>query len=356
MLRKLLTIALALTALTASTAAASTLQSDSLLTPSGTLYVLESEFTHKLPEGEVDTYSERVLRLITQVEGETTSEFVPASLNGGWHSDPTLTYDEETDTLIAFWQFSESIVASELLIATYRDGAWSEPAQINSAAWRLRDNFRIATTHWVEETTEEGLVTRVPALTVHAIYWESRGDGEAARYAMISFLDGQVMSVVERDLIEWISPDAPQEPVVLPDNYDREVFRHPAIIESATRESVDVIFADFDRSRLHRITLRPIRENGVLTVPDGIWRGDIKPPRGGLIQGTGDSVQTVVNGSTIAMYTRTPEELRYQLLSNGEWKEVRSITPTAITSLDSAVSALHRLVASTRETPARAIE
>lgn len=355
MLRRTLTLAFALTALATPVVADTTLQRDSLLTPAGTLYVLESEFTHKI-EAEIDTHSERVLRLVRQENGEITTEFVPASLQGGWHSNPTLTYDIETDTLIAFWQYSESIVSSELLIATYRDGAWSEPAQINTAAWRSRDNFRIATTHWVAETDEEGQTSRVPSLTVHAIYWEARGDGEAARYAMISFLDGHVVDVVERDLAEWISPEAPADPVILPDGYDVEVFRHPAIVESANRESVDVIFADFDKARLHRITVRPIRQNGVLTVPDGIWRGDIMPPRGGMIQGTSTSVETVVNGSTIALYTLSDEELRYSLLSNGEWKEVRSIKPNAVTSLDSAVGALHRLVASARETPVRAIE
>lgn len=346
MLRRLITFALALTALTASSVVASTMQRDSLLTPSGRLYVLESEFTHKL---EVETHSERVLRLIVQENGETFEEFVPASLTGGWHSDPTLTYDSETDTLIAFWQYSESIVSSELLIASYRDGAWSEPAQINAAAFKLRDNFRIATTHWAFETNEEGEIVRVPELTVHVIYWETRGDEEVARYAMISLLDGKISAVSEHDLIEWISADASQEPAELPDDYDRDVFRHPAIFESATRDSVDVVFSDFERARLHRITIRPIRQNGVLTVPDGIWRGDVAPPRRGMIQETGGTVETVVSGSTIALYTRSETELRYQLFSNGEWQTVRSISPTAAATLDGAVSALQRLVASSRD-------
>lgn len=319
---------------------AQSLQQATLLTPAGRLFVVESDFAHVF---EAEGTAPRIMRLTVQDDGETSEEWIPASLHGGWHSDPSLAYDEESDTLFLFWQHSRSLAASELLIASYRDGTWSDPVQINSAAFKFRSHFRIATTRWSTVRDPESEPQLIANLAVHAIYWEQTGEGEEARYAMISFRDGAVAGVEERSPQSWVT-GGDFVPAELPEDFDREVFRHPAILESSKRDSVDIIFADWNRNRLQRITVLPIREDGVLNVPDGIWKGEMPAPGPGVIQANA-TVETIVSGPAAAIYTRTPEELRYQLLAGDDWSETRTVVATRAISLDRALDALNRLVA-----------
>lgn len=338
MRRLLIALVMLLTAPLAT--ASDTLQHATILSPDGTLYTLESDFSFSYG---IESRATRVLRLITQRDGEVHEEFVPASLRSGWHAAPSITYDEATQTLFAFWEHSESIVSSELLIATYRDGEWTEPVSINSAAFKLRRNFQIATTRWSEAYDDAGDAVRIPSLIVHAIYWETNGYDESARYAMISFRDGKVLDIQERSPVSWTLSKGDPVPHPLPSDYDREIFRHPSITAADDGSTVEVVFADFDRSRFHRVRILPKRGNGVLDVPDGIWLGEIgTPDREFAIAGASTSM--IVEGSTVAFYSMNGEELRYQINRNGEWSSVRRIAATQSVTLDRALAALTRLV------------
>lgn len=338
MIRQLLCVLLLLAAPAAM--ASGTRQQSTLLTPAGTLYTLESDFSFNY---EVETSGQRILKLITQQNGETTEEFMPFTLLGGWHGTPSIAFDEETDTLFAFWEHSRSLVSSELLIASYHDGVWSEPVSINSTSYRLRTNLKIATSRFSQGEDEEGNPVLVPSLVVHAIYWEQSGDEESAHYAMIPVREGRLVNIEQRQLITWALSQGNPLPIDIPADYDLEVFRHPSIFESTDGASVEVIFADLYRTRFHRVTIRPIRGNGVLDVPDGIWRGEINPPRPELaINGAATSM--IVSGNTVAFYSRNEAELRYQLYRNGQWQDVRIITATPSISTSTALDALTRLV------------
>lgn len=338
MIRRLLCILILLAA--PAVMAAGTRQQTTLLTPEGTLYTLESDFAFNY-EGEPG--GQRILKLITQHNGETTEAYMPFTLLGGWHGSPSIAYDEQTDTLFAFWEHSRSLVASELLIASYRDGAWSEPVSINSTSFRLRTNLKIATSHFSEVRNEDGELERIPSLVVHAIYWEQTGDEESAHYAMIPVREGRLSNIEQRPLITWALSQGNPLPVDVPEDYDFDIFRRPAIFESLDRASVDIIFGDVPRTRFHRITVRPIREDGVLDVPIGIWHGEINPP-GREIAIQGASTKMLVSGETIAFYAMDAAELRYQLHRNGKWQDVRVVKATSSIPTTTALDALSRLV------------
>lgn len=319
---------------------------DILLTPSGTLYSVESVDPDTL-DG-VESTSVRVLQLTVRNGGEVIRQIVPSTLAGAAHVKPALAYDAESDTLFIFWQKSINAMSSELLFCSYSNGAWSEPTAIDRSSYNVRFGLKIASTAYAASDAEEGEAERVKLLTIHAIWWEQTGYGEEARYAMLSLHDGKVIQTDLRRLIDFTSGTRNEIPAELDADFDRSIFRAPSIATNAGSDSVDVIFADWDRNRMHRVTVRPVLNHGVIRIPDGKSRGEIGAPRGRIAGTSAGEIEMIhaPAADTLAIYGVDGSEVRYTLHRNGEWSPVRALPVSAEVPAEAVIGAIRRLATS----------
>lgn len=313
---------------------------DVVLADDGTVYAVESSFAKDVAG--LRTNSERVLTLTIQNGENSSTTVIPATLTGGWHVDPAVAYDAQSKTLFVFWEAAHNnFNTSELLVAAYQNGTWTEPTSLDPAHLAARQNFRIAITHTTEQATDT-TITHIPEINIHAVWWEDNGAAEWARYAMITIEKGAVTAIDVRDLTSFGGVLAPTSAMSV--DVARELLRHPAVVETTTRDSVDVLFGDTTTLSLRRTNIRPTIQSR-LRVPVGRGGFTIQAPSAGVMS-VGTPVNAILSGDNVAFYfDKTPNTLSYLLYRNGQWSPVRGIALSEKLSHDTAVNALQKLAA-----------
>ena len=312
-----------------------------LLTDEGVVYHVAAEYSYDHPEVHATSSSFLVLT-VREPESAARRLLVPATLTEGSNSEPALAYDGESGTVFIFWQYSVNAMASELrFISLDRYGNWSSPNSFETAAYRFRRNLRIALTHFAGDTdSTSSNVSRVPEINVHATWWESSGMGERARYAMLTLHKGDV-AIQVRDLADFIGSNAKFYEV--PENFNREQFRHPAIFESSESDSVDVVFGDMQRNGFHRVKVTPI-QHGRIRVPVGKSERGFGPA---LHFDMGDSKRIDAispHPDRLIFYFEEDGSIRYIVYRNNEWSSMRKIRLGDGMTRDMAVTAMRGLV------------
>lgn len=341
---KLLRTFLVLALLVPSALLAEDFDRDILLTEEGTLYTIESVYSENVIG--LSTQSTKVLQLTTQRGDLSESVIVPASLNGGMHSDPALAYDSESKTLVVFWQKTPNPrINSDLLFCSLQENRWSEPTLVDNGALSFRFNLRIAVTRYVGERLDNVTVEKKPALVIHAVWWNQDGYGEQAGYAMLSLENGVVKSKQVSDLVDLLGIS--RDPAVAPvsENFDRDLLRNPAIF-AISNDAVEVVFADWQTNRFQKLSIRPIRANGVLIPPIGVWRGDFKALDTPVSINSRVSVIPGAEDGKLLFYFRSPKGIDYLMVNDGVWSDLKSVVINERVSPDAAVEALRRLIVS----------
>jgi hypothetical protein len=341
MIRKLLI--LVVLALAPMVVSAQSAERNVLLTVNGTLYKIAAE------EGStaaVTNSSRKVLRLDIQNGDEKKSLFVPATLTGGSHTRPSLAFDEEGQSLFIFWEKMPNPMSSELLFCSFQNGVFSEPTSISRAAFNFRSALQIeVTSHYFESVSVAKPFVRTKGLSIHAVWWELTGYGEEAHYALITLENGAVAGIHTERLLDFAGSAASKEPAAVPADLDREVFRTPVMFPSPTHDGVDVVFANWETNRFNRVTIRPISQQGVIRVPDGVWRGEIGPPgRPFNDQSSKVGVAGAASTENLVLYSVAENQLEFMLYKNGGWSEPKGVSTSDGISLDTAMAALLRLV------------
>ena len=314
--------------------------SDVLLTSDGTLFIVEIVDGAELPEG---AKANTALRLRTiQGDVETTS-FVPASLVDGFSSSPVLTFDDESETLFIFWVRAPQITTSELVFSSLRDGRFSEATAIDLGLFRVRSNLRIAVTRYAMKEDSRSLVS--PALAVHAVWWETTGFGEKARYALLSISNGAATIIEVRDLVDYLDANRNRDPLAPPLGFDPDVLRYPAIESAATQDRVEVLFGDSDTNRFHRVDIYPVLGDALLKPPVGVTRGELPVPSLDVV--AGDSVSTLIGSAArtdVILFSRSAERIHYVHYDDGAWSAAHTIPVDDRVSESAAIEALRRLL------------
>ena len=313
---------------------------DVLLIPDGTLYTIDSEANDGTAPAQVNHF----LRLTVQRGTDTQSSIVPESLTEGLHYRPALAYDTESKTLFAFWLRMPNAMSSELLLASYANGKWQKAISIDSKPFHLRYNLRIGITRRVATLQKDGTYGDVPALLVHAVWWEVTGDGEEARYALMSVESGNVTSFELHDLAEFTSPG---DTVFAVDaNFNDQILKHPAILDASAPDSVDVLFGDLRTNAFNRVTIHPIAD-GRIHIPIGAHPGG--PHFGApasFSAGWSGRVSTITSGrdgTKLILYNATPNKVSYLLYADGAWSPVKSLAVGDKLTTDGAVAAISRM-------------
>ena len=336
MKRLLLVLALALVPVTLF---ADAVDRDVLLTPDGTLYTVES----MLNDGSAPANVKFFLRVSVQATNDTPQTFnVPDSLTAGVHAHPALAWDSDSKTLFVFWLKMPNPTSSELLLASYHDGTWQPAVSVGNSTFHLVSNLSIRTSHRVAD---------IP-LIVHAVWWEDSGDSESARYGLFVIDKGAVSAMYLDDLgnLLYIDPSGnptvqlPQTYTVDP-NFNREILRHPALIDTGATDSIDVIFGDVKTNTFNRVTLKPVIQ-GRIHIPIGHAPGPrVVAPKSFTNPWTG-SIDTIVSrDGSMLLYNTTRTAVNYIVYSSGgAWASVKSIALSDKLSADAAVAALSRMM------------
>ncbi len=316
---------------------------DVLLTQSGTLYTVESTVNNGAAPAGVSRY----LSLTMQHEnGTPQTVMVPDSLTAGVHWRPALAYDNETQTLFVFWLKMPNAMSSELLLSSYSNGRWQPAASIDNQPYHLRYNLRIAITRRVAQLQRDGSYVDVPALLVHAVWWDETGYGETARYALISIVKGTAGTPELHDLNEFaISP--PMFPNETSAQFNSQILKHPAFVDNGTQDSIDVIFGDTYYKLFNRVTLKPIAD-GRIHIPIGVHPGG--PHIGAPVAFSSDwsgRISTITSphdNNSLLLYNTSVGVVNYIVYSDGSWSTVKTLPITDKLSADAAVAALTRMM------------
>ena len=160
--------------------------------------------------------------------------------------------------------------------------------------------------------------------------------------------NGVVKSKSVFNLNEFVGEHRASTAAELPEDYNRELFRHPAIFEQPTHDSVELIFADWDTNRFEKIGIRPIIAQGYMKPPVGFWRGEI--PAAPEFRTVVESRVTVLPGaglddSNLLFYFRNGGGYKYMIVKNGAWSELKTIAFNEKVTSDMALEAMRKLIA-----------
>ena len=314
---------------------------DVLLTPDGTLYMIESTDNDGTQPAAVQSF----LTLTIQRGNQRMTTNVPESLSGGMHWRPALTYDNDSKTLFVFWLKMPNAFPGELLLASYADGHWQPAVSIDNQSYHLRYNLRIAVTTRISQLQNNGSYADVAALLVHAVWWEETGYGEAARYGLFSVDKGKISFVELHDLSDFTG-SVPMFPTDVDPKFNPEILKHPALIDNGSTNSIDVIFGDKNYAVFNRVTLKPIAD-GRIHIPIGAHPGGprIMAPKSFTDPWTG-RISTIVSphSGSLLLYNTAKDSVSYVMFSSGSWSSVKTVALSDKLSAEAAVAALSRMM------------
>src|SRR3954454_13943323 len=345
---KRLLVTLAISLLSAS-AFAQVADRDVLVTPEGTVYTVEQA----TPSESSGIAATSILQLSIQSgSSEPQHVLVPESLSAGFHSDGALAYDIASKTLFLLWSHMPNGMSSELLLASYREGKWQPAVSIDYRGNSARANLRLGITRRVSQLQKDGTYADVPALVLHALWWDTNGGGEEARYAMLPIENGALSqdSVELHSLEEFVGDHETVNAVDA--KFNSEILRHPGIVSSPMQNSVDVLFGDADNKSIHKVTLHPIAEHRI-HIPVGIGGGNGGGPKAlNLIAPTTFTaawkgpITVIERGDRLIFANATDKALNYLTYSDGTWSDVKSIALSDKLTVETALSAVDKMVSS----------
>jgi hypothetical protein len=344
---KRLLVSLAL-ALFAAAALAQAADRDVLVTLDGTVYTVDQG----IPSSSSGVAAANILELSIQNGSEAPRYLlVPESVLAGYHFGSTLAYDADSKTLFVLWTHMPNGMSSELLLASYRDGKWQPAVSIDNQANHIRTNLRLGITRRVSQLQKDGTYADMPALLLHAVWWDETGSGGEARYAMLPIDNGALSpSAIEVHSLEQFvtATDEPYNAVAA--NFNPEILRHPAIVSSPMQNTVDVVFGDTKTNTIHGVTLHPIADTRV-HIPVGIGGGG---PGGGKLLNLAappsfssnwkGPISVIERGDRLAFANAGDTSLNYITYANGTWSDVKSIGIDNKLSAEAALAALDKMV------------
>ena len=318
---------------------------DVLLTPGGTLFQAQAVDDEKYQLAPGDS----AIQLRVQRDGEVETFLVPASNEGGNNGNPALAWDEETESLFLFWVRAPHLTTSELRFCSFRDGKFSEATTVDQSLFRFRTNLRIAVTRSArvernDDDEDEG-PTSTPALAIHAVWWDSSSRGEGVRYAMLGITNGQASIIEVRDVIDYLGKARNSEPLILGEDFDRHLLRYPSVSTNPAGDSVDIVFADWQTSRINRVEIISVSSGGVLKPPVGVSRGEIGAPVMESVSSSSSVATIARNGKAdVVLYQVQDGRVQYFHFDGTKWRPSKFIALDDVITETEAVTALQRLV------------
>lgn len=328
-------------------AVAQVVDRDTVVTPEGTVYTIETQ----TPSASAQIDATSVLNLSIQNAADLSHVIVPESASAGFHFGGALAYDADSKTLFIIWIHMPNAMSSEILLASYHAGKWQPAVSIDVHSGNIwRSNLRLGITRRVSQLQKDGSYADVPALLLHALWWNDAGSGEDARYAMLPIENGALSqsSIEIHSLEEFVLPGDDKYNDVGA-NFNAEILRHPAIVSSPMQSTVDVVFGDTKNNAIHSVTLHPIADSRI-HIPIGISAGQpIGTPRSlsapaNFTANWSGPVSVLARADRLVFANATDKALNYLTYSNGKWTDVKSIPTDSKFPAEAALAALDKMV------------
>jgi hypothetical protein len=290
----------------------------------------------------------QTLGLTIQNGTDVSHLYVPDSMTSGWHFGGALAYDSDSSTLFVLWIHSDDGYSTELLLTSFHGGKWEPAVSIDNEPYRRRSNLRLGITRRVSQLQTDGTYADVPALLLHAVWWEESGKSEAARYALLTTEKGSLSSIEIHSLEEFIAPADEAYNAVDP-TFNKEILRHPAIVSPPMQSSVDVVFGDTKSNSIHTVTLRPIADARV-HIPVGVGGGNGGPkPRSLAAPPTFSadwkgSITVIERGDRLVFANASETSLSYITYTSGAWTSVKSIAIDSRFPAEAALAAIDKML------------
>ena len=319
---------------------------DVVVTPGGTVYSLEAT----TPPADSSMAASETLALTVRNGDDVSQLYVPESMSSGYHFGGALAYDSDSNTLFVLWTHSNDAYSSEVLLASYHGGKWQPAVSIDNEPYRSRGNLRLGITRRVSQLQSDGSYADVPALLLHAVWWQDSGKSEEARYALLTIEKGALTSIEPHSLEEFVSANEDTYNKVDP-TFNKELLRHPAIVSSPMQSSVEVVFGDTHSNLIHGVTLHPIADIRI-HIPIGIGAGG---PAGGpkprslaappTFNADWKGSITVIERADRLVFANAGEtSLSYLTYANGAWTSVKSIAIDAHFPAEAALAAVDKML------------
>lgn len=319
---------------------------DVLVTPEGTVYTVDTQF----PSNPAADSATSVIDMAVKNGSDLHHLVIPASMSAGYHFGGALAYDPDSKTLFVLWIHMPQTwgMTSEFLLASYRDGNWQPAVSIDSRPYAVRSNLRLGITRRVSQLQKDGTYADVPALILHAVWWDDSVKGEEARYVSLPIENGAVTeSSMDIHSLEEYVPASDETYNAVGANFNAEILRHPAVVSSPMQSSVDVVFGDTRKNVIHSVTLHPIADARV-HIPVGIGGGGPSRPRvlapASFSSDWKGPVSVLSRGGRLVFANANEKSLSYIAFTNGTWTDVKSIAIDARFSAEAALAALDKMV------------
>ncbi len=331
-------------ALSAAAAFAQVADRDVVVTPGGTVYTLEAQ----TPPPDSTMEASETLSLTVRNGDDVSHLFVPESMSSGYHFGGALAYDSDSNTHFVLWTHSNDAFSSEVLLASYHGGQWQPAVSIDNEPYLSRSNLRLGITRRVSQLQSDGSYADVPALLLHAVWWQDSGKTEEARYALLTIEKGALTSIEPHSLEEFVA--ATDDPYNKVDpTFNKALLRQPAVVSSPMQSSVDVIFGDTRSNTIHGVTLHPIADVRI-HIPVGNTGGGNGPKPRSLAAPPTFSADwkgpiTVIERADRLVFANASEtSLSYIMYANGTWTSVKSIAIDARFPAEAAIAAVDKML------------
>jgi hypothetical protein len=320
---------------------------DLLLTPDGTMFAVDREWT--ISGAEFAPAATSYLVLTTRRGDETSRQVIPATMTEGAHINPALAFDSESQMLFVLWERSLTLTHRELLFCTMdHNGNWGDPVTFAGDANAYRTNLRIAVTRKVDLVPVDDDPSVVPGISVHAVWWEQNRyqNDEYAQYALFSVYNGEVTGIETRRLTSLLTNLEKRDPQPVPAGFDAEVLRHPALFSMPTSDAVDVVFGDAATNGFHRLGIRPGKKYADARVHIPLGRRETNFPSPGFATSNSEARVGSINGDPdrLAFFLREKQTVRYVTYKDSKWSTVQSILLDEKVSAEAAIDAIRRLL------------
>ena len=314
-----------------------------LLTPDGTLYTVERAWSRDYPF--VAAQSNSFLLLNERRGDQYVRYIVPGTLADGIHTNPTLAYDAESKTVFLFWQYSHSLMHSELYFSAFSDGNWTPELTFGSAR-NARSNLRIAVTRKVTVDGPTGQYV-LPEINVHAVWWEynTATGKQSAQYALVGIEKGQVIPPTETYALSSfgeLSPKAEAEP-----GFNADILKHPALFVTPGQDAVEIIFGNTETNAFRRVTVRPLKPglDARIRIPVGVKDQPLTGSPRFRNTSSDDRIAAMTGESDrVVFYLRDNAAVHYVMYKNGTWAAPQAISLDSQVTSDAAVSAIRRML------------
>ncbi|HWW61742.1 MAG TPA: hypothetical protein VN181_10280 [Thermoanaerobaculia bacterium] len=291
--------------------------SDPLLTPDGTLFLMQ-----RSADG-------RSLQLVQRTDDVRAVEVVPATSYTLRVSDPRIAYEPNSKTLVALWRRAGFGNHGDEIVVTTLDnnGSWSTPHVVAPGSVSHAD-LQIA----VSRTTRPNYGDYpVPVLLIHAVWRAKPETGERPEYALLAYEGAQLVSSYQADLANLAGFFDAE------DNGDTT--SRPLTISTGD-DTVDIVFGLPGSTTLSRLRFKPQLDARVF-IPTGKQHSRMSYLE---VESTGH-INALTVGKHVVLYTVDANMFRYSINTDGMWEPVHSLRVDDKVTADDIIRELLRATA-----------